>query len=257
MTASDVHWDVASYALGVLDEPDAVVFEEHLLDCAFCVEELDALLPATGLLAYATPPEIDFDAERDRLMERAANVVAFERSKDRARWVLATAAAAVLLLTASGLAFWLGLRTDRPAEVTAAPPNATAPSNNVPHTIEPSPGFGGEPGRGDHFEGADAGSGLKADLVLQQRGAQTELTMVLTQFTGPVAECQLVAVTVGGFEEVVTTWQVPKAGFGTATHPGPLVVNGVISIPRADIEHFEMRSIADDGSAKPLLSMFV
>jgi hypothetical protein len=257
LTASDVHWDVASYALGVLDEPDLIEFEQHMLDCALCVEELDSLLSVTGLLAYATPPEIDVDAERDRLMVRAANVVAFERSKDRARWVLVSAAAAVLVLIASGLAYWLGSQVNRPGDLTAAPPGATAPTNDVPHTIEPSPGFGGETNRGDHFDGSDPGSGLKADLVLQQRGAQTELTMVLTEFKGPVAECQLVAVTVGGFEEVVTTWQVPKAGFGTAAHPGPLVVNGVISIPRADIEHFEVRSITGDTSFKPLLSVWV
>jgi hypothetical protein len=257
MTASDVHWDVASYALGVLDDRDLVEFEQHMLDCALCVEELDTLLPVTGLLAYATPPEIDFDAERDRLMERAANVVAFERSKDRARWVLVSAAAAVLVLIASGLAFWLGLSAHRPAAVTAAPPSATAPTDDVPHTLEPSAGFGGEPGRGDHFEASDPGSGLKAELILQQRSAQTELTMVLTQFAGPVYECQLVAVTVGGFEEIVTTWQVPKEGFGTVDHPGPLVVRGVIGIPRADIEHFEVRSIAADGSANPLVSVWV
>jgi hypothetical protein len=257
MTASDVHWDVASYALGVLDDRDLVEFEEHLLECRLCVEELDSLLPVTGLLAYATPPEIDVDSERDRLMERAANVVAFERSKDRARWVLASAAAAVLVLIASGLAFWLGERVNRPADLVAGPPAAAAPTNDVPHTIEPSPGFGGDTNRGDHFESTDPGSGLKADLVLQQRGAQTELTMVLTQFNGPVAKCQLVAVTVGGYEEVVTTWQVPKAGFGTVAHPGPLVVNGVIDIPRADIEHFEVRSIAGDDSAKPLLALWV
>ena len=257
MTASDVHWDVASYALGVLDDRDLVEFEQHLLECSLCVEELDSLLSVTGLLAYATPPEIDFDAERDRLMVRAANVVAFERSKDRARWVLVSAAAAVVVLIASGLAFWLGERVNGRGTPIAAPPGATAPTADVPHTIEPSPGFGGETTRGDHFDGADPATGLRADLILQQRGPQTELTMVLTQFKGPVAECQLVAVTVGGFEEVVTTWQVPKAGFGTAAHPGPLVVNGVIAIPRADIEHFEVRSITGEKTFKPLLAIWV
>jgi hypothetical protein len=257
MTVSDVHWDVASYALGVLDESDTMVFEDHLIDCTLCIEELDALLPVTGLMAYAIPPEIDFDAERDRLMEQAANVVAFERSKDRARWLLVSAAAAVLVLIASGLAFWLGLRVDRPSEVTTALPGATAPTDDVPHTLEPSAGFGGEPGRGDHFESNDPGSGVKAELILQQRSAQTELTMVLTQLSGPIDECQLVAVTVGGYEEIVTTWQVPKAGFGTAEHPGPLVVRGVIGIPRADIEHFEVRSIAPDGSANPVVAVWV
>jgi hypothetical protein len=257
MTPSDVHWDVASYALGVLEDRDAGVFEAHLAECPLCVEELSSLLPVAGLLAYSTPPEIDVDAERDRLMERAANVVAFERSKDRARYVLVSAAAAVVVLVASGVAFWLGQRVNPPSDVIAAPPAASAPNDSVPHTLEPSPGFGGDPGGGDRFEAIDPGSGVNAEISLQQRSAKTEFTLVLTELTGPVAHCELVVVTVGGFEEVVTTWQVPKDGFGTAAHPGPLVVRGVIAIPRADIEHFEVRSVADNGSASPLVAVWV
>ena len=174
MTLSDVHWDVASYALGVLDEREAVFFEEHLAECTLCVEELSSLLPVAGLISYATPPAIDVDVERDRLMERAANVVAFERSKDRARWVLVSAAAAVVVLIASGMAFWVGLRVNTPESVTAGPPAATALPDTVPHTLEPSAGFGGEPGRGDRFEAIDPGTGVRAELILQQRAAQTE-----------------------------------------------------------------------------------
>jgi anti-sigma factor RsiW len=44
MTTSDApHWDVAAYALGVLDHRDTARFEDHLADCASCAVELESL----------------------------------------------------------------------------------------------------------------------------------------------------------------------------------------------------------------------
>jgi hypothetical protein len=40
------HFDVASYALGVLDEADSERFEEHLADCWVCAGELESFLPS-------------------------------------------------------------------------------------------------------------------------------------------------------------------------------------------------------------------
>ena len=45
MNASEVHYDVASYALGVLEPADVDRFEEHLVTCDACALELEALLP--------------------------------------------------------------------------------------------------------------------------------------------------------------------------------------------------------------------
>src|SRR4051794_7869828 len=44
------HYDVAAYALGVLDEPDCSHFEEHLATCDACAEELESMLPVVDLL---------------------------------------------------------------------------------------------------------------------------------------------------------------------------------------------------------------
>jgi hypothetical protein len=259
MTASDIHWDVASYALGVLDEHEAIVFERHLMECTMCTEELASLLPVAGMLGYASPPGIDMDAERERMMARAANVVAYERSKDRARWVLATAAAAVLVLVVSGMAFWIGTSPNDPGTSTVAVPPSTAvdPLGSAPRTFEPSPGFGGVPSRGDRFEGVDPNSGVNAELVLQQRGSGTELTLVVTELEGPIPYCQLVVVTKDGDAQVVTTWEVPEAGFGTLDHPGPLLVQGLVDVPRAEIEQFEIRSLGVDGSSASLVTIWL
>ncbi|GII53349.1 hypothetical protein Pth03_17380 [Planotetraspora thailandica] len=40
MSASSHHFDVAAYALGVLDDGDVEAFEAHLDECADCRREL-------------------------------------------------------------------------------------------------------------------------------------------------------------------------------------------------------------------------
>src|SRR6185295_11798001 len=45
------HFDVAAYALGVLDERDAARFEDHLIDCATCAIELESMLPVVDILS--------------------------------------------------------------------------------------------------------------------------------------------------------------------------------------------------------------
>jgi len=50
MSASSFHFDVAAYALGVLDDDDAEAFELHLDDCAQCQGELLLAQELPGLL---------------------------------------------------------------------------------------------------------------------------------------------------------------------------------------------------------------
>jgi len=45
------HFDVASYALGVLDERDAARFEDHLIDCHRCAYELESFVQVADLLS--------------------------------------------------------------------------------------------------------------------------------------------------------------------------------------------------------------
>ena len=45
------HFDVASYALGVLDEHDAARFEDHLIECPRCAYELESFVQVADLLS--------------------------------------------------------------------------------------------------------------------------------------------------------------------------------------------------------------
>jgi anti-sigma factor RsiW len=50
MSASSEHFDVAAYALGVLDDDDVDAFERHLDDCARCRSELLESQDVPGML---------------------------------------------------------------------------------------------------------------------------------------------------------------------------------------------------------------
>lgn len=50
-----IHFDVAAYALGCLDERDNERFEEHLVDCDTCARELDELIPVVDVLSHVDP----------------------------------------------------------------------------------------------------------------------------------------------------------------------------------------------------------
>src|SRR4030095_11953454 len=51
------HFDVAAYALGVLDERDAARFEDHLIECPACAVQLESFLQVADILA-----DVDADA---------------------------------------------------------------------------------------------------------------------------------------------------------------------------------------------------
>ena len=53
MSRSSEHFDVAAYALGVLDDCDTEAFERHLDVCPGCREELALFSEVPGLLDKA------------------------------------------------------------------------------------------------------------------------------------------------------------------------------------------------------------
>src|SRR5205085_260635 len=50
LRAALADYEVASYALGLLDDADATAFEEHLATCDACAEDLESFLPVAALL---------------------------------------------------------------------------------------------------------------------------------------------------------------------------------------------------------------
>jgi anti-sigma factor RsiW len=112
--ASDPHANVAAYALDSLDPDAEREFEQHLVSCERCREELASLREAAAGLAYGTlgpapPPEL-----KGQILERAraerSNVIPFP---ERRRWAAPIAAAAALAAAfALGIGVWA---TTRPA----------------------------------------------------------------------------------------------------------------------------------------------
>ena len=93
------HFDVAAYALGVLDERDAARFEDHLIECTACALELETLLPVVNVLA-----DVDADAmvaaEQSRregaVLKAMITEVGKERHHARSRRLYSLAAAVVV-----------------------------------------------------------------------------------------------------------------------------------------------------------------
>jgi len=104
------------YLLGTLDEADQIAFEEHLVACTACTEEL------AGLCALK--------AELERKREQIVAEATIRPSPWRRSWMLATAAA--VLAVAAGVGVWMRVQpasSPRPelAELAAFGPPAYAP----------------------------------------------------------------------------------------------------------------------------------
>jgi hypothetical protein len=72
--------DVAAYALGALDQPEAQTFRAHLQECAVCQDELAAFEQVVDVLPASAPA---YRAPR-RLRRRVMNAVAQEPRHERA-----------------------------------------------------------------------------------------------------------------------------------------------------------------------------
>ena len=141
------HFDVAAYALGVLDERDASRFEDHLIDCPACAVELESFIQVADILA-----DVDADAlvaaEESRkdglVLKQMIGEVKKERRQANSRRLYSLAAAVVVFAMLSiGALFaggqWFG--TDQKQ----APP--TAQRSSGPEQLDPLPitdgGIGG------------------------------------------------------------------------------------------------------------------
>lgn len=255
MTSSSEHWEVAPYALGVLDEHDSDRFESHLAECDRCAAELESLLPVTTLLADVDPASIGQDEASHhggRLLHRMVNTVSYERSRAQARRTLVLAAGVVAIVLLIGLSFAFGRGTVQPSTV-AKPPPATVtppPTGAAARTADPGTGIGGpEVSGGERFEVTDPATGARVLLLLGGRSWGTEVSFSLANVGGPLAKCELVAFDVDGSPQVVATWSMPKDGYGTPAHPTPLLLQAATAVPRKDLDRFEVRSVQPGGAS--------
>ncbi|MEU7483045.1 zf-HC2 domain-containing protein [Streptomyces sp. NPDC042319] len=233
------HTDVGAYALGVLDAADAARFEEHLAGCDRCAAELDGLLGLPPLLAgladdgTGTPPSeatLVPKPSRRVLGGLLAEVAAVRR---RGRRRLALVAAAVALIVGGPLA---ALAVTR--EAPQPPPQAVSPAEQMYDS-----------GRDKHTA-VDPDTKVAAGVAMADRPWGTSVALRLGNVKGPLT-CSLIAVGKDGDEQTVTTWAVPDGGYGikggtTKWSRQPLYTNGGAAMSRADIDRFEIRTLAGE-----------
>jgi anti-sigma-K factor RskA len=114
---------LALHALDALDASEARAMSEHLASCAACRAELDEMCDAAALLAHASTPAAPGDEVRERILkdvragsqdrqrvsERAAQVVSLRPQAPRSLWpsVLRLAAAIAFVALLFGvIVFW-------------------------------------------------------------------------------------------------------------------------------------------------------
>lgn len=258
------HWDVAAYALGVLDTQEAERFEEHLAGCWACAGELESMLPVVNLLSEVDGESL-ITAEQShsdgRLLNRMMVEVGQHRRKVRSRQLLAAAAAVAVLATTTGVSLAAGGRWfgdgGSPRDVVAEAPTTLTPPSGDPGNPN-GPGIGGPNAEGgedsERFEAADADTGVEARLVLETKPWGTQVSYELTNLTGPRQQCRLTVVREDGTKEVLNTWSVPPQGYGTKQEPEPLLLSTSTVTPRNEIDRIQIQEVKD-GVVQPLVEV--
>ncbi|MER7833408.1 zf-HC2 domain-containing protein [Streptomyces sp. NPDC095602] len=237
-----VHDAVGAYVLGVLDDADATAFETHLAGCAVCAARMDELAGMEPMLAMLAetpgpagrpvaaapppPPPAPATAQGPPLLNRLVDEVSVHRARRHRRARYLVAAVAVLVIGGPALAV-SALSAD-------APTTSRVTAEDVFTGLK------------EKATATDAGTGVSATVAMEPKAWGTDTMLELKNVTGAL-KCRLVAVSKTGEEEVVTSWSVPKWGYGIEDSPNetarkPLYVHGGTAMPRSDIAHFDVRT---------------
>ncbi|HEV8172063.1 MAG TPA: zf-HC2 domain-containing protein [Actinoplanes sp.] len=252
------HFDVAAYALGVLDERDAARFEDHLIECPTCALELETLLPVVDILA-----DVDADAlvatEQSRrdgvVLQAMIGEVKKERKLANSRRLYSLAAAVIVFAMLSIGALFAGAKWFAPARENA-PATTTAQRSST--QLDPLPlseggaGIGGPDLPGERYGGSDPRTGVRLDAGLEKKDWGTQVSYAVSNVKGPLT-CRLVAVRTDGSSEVLSTWTVGDKGWGTSANPSPLLLQSVTATPRDDIAHLQVQSVDANGNPETLV----
>jgi hypothetical protein len=254
------HFDVASYALGVLDERDAARFEDHLIDCASCAVELESFIQVADILA-----DVDADAfvatEQSRqdglVLKKVIGEVKKERRRADSRRLYSLAAAVVVFAMLSIGALFAGGRWFAPDQQQ----QPTQAQSRGPDQPDPLPDNGDGPGiggpelilPGEQMGSTDARSGVRLDAALEPKDWGTQVQFTVSNIKGPRI-CRLVAVRTTGASEVLANFKVGDKGWGTAANPTPPLLSAVTASPRGDIAHLQVQSVAPNGTTATLVT---
>ena len=256
MTQED-HFDVASYALGVLDEHDAARFEDHLIECPRCAYELESFVEVADLLADVDGAGV-IAAEETRhdgyMLQKVIGEVSHERHRANSRRLYSLAAAVVIFAMLSIGAFIVGGRTlggaDSPATTNVAQRDDSQ-LDPLPNTAD-GPGIGGPDLTGERFDGSDPRTGVQASVALEKKAFGTQISFAISNITGPKV-CRLVAVHTDGTSEPLVSWTVGENGWGTAANSEPLLLQAITATPRDKIAHVQVQEVTTSGAGETLV----
>ncbi|WIM95255.1 hypothetical protein ACTOB_007339 [Actinoplanes oblitus] len=250
------HYDVASYALGVLDAHDAARFEDHLIECPQCALELESFVQVADALA-----DVDAEAliaaeksEKDGvLLNKMFREVKVERQRANSRRLYSLAAAVVIFAMLSIGALFAGGKWLGPDSGTRNP-GTTASDKLDPLPDSDGVGIGGDPLPGQNYNGTDSRTGVATVVGLEKKDWGTQISFAVSNIKGPKT-CGLVLVHTDGTSERVATWTIGEKGWGTATNPSPLLLQAVTGTPREDIAHVQVQELTASGTGETLISV--
>jgi hypothetical protein len=251
------HFDVASYALGVLDDREAVRFEDHLIECPRCAYELESFVQVVDLLSDVDADAIIAAEESYRegaLLQNLMGEVKHDRRRANSRRLYSLAAAVVVFAVLAIGALFAGGKllapNQKPAASTAA--RDSTQLDPLPNS-DGGPGIGGPDLAGQRYEQTDPRTGVTADVALEKKDWGTQISFAISNIKGP-KECDLVLVHTDGTTESLASWNVGTRGWGTAANPEPLLLQAVTATPREDIAHVEVQEVAKNGTGQTLVS---
>ncbi|MCI3931018.1 anti-sigma factor family protein [Streptomyces sp. AN091965] len=272
-----VHETVGAYALGILDDAEATEFEAHLAGCEICARQLEefagmepmlaalADLPgaqeaqgargAQGMPGSPGAPEApDAAVPRPRglpavgeqlaarpgprLAERLVDEVAERRARRRRRGLFLAAAAAALIV-GGPLAVVAVDGDDGSKGQVAIDPHPTSPAEDAFfHHME------------EKKSATDPKTEVTATVGTERKAWGTHTVLELKNVKGPL-KCSLVAVGKDGKRETVSSWSVPKWGYGIKDSSNkwarnPLYVHGGAAFDRDDIDRFEVTTFGGE-----------
>jgi hypothetical protein len=252
------HFDVASYALGVLDERDAARFEDHLIDCHRCAYELESFVQVADLLSDVDANAIIAAEESHRegvLLHNLIGDVKHERRRANSRRLYSLAAAVIVFAMLSIGALFAGGKWMAPSKSSSA---TTAQRDSsqldpLPNT-DNGPGVGGPDLAGQHYGETDPRTGVRADVALEKKDWGTQISFAISNIKGPKT-CRLIAVHTDGTSEPLVSWNVGEKGWGTAANPEPLLLQAVTATQREDIAHVQVQEVEASGAGQTLVSV--
>ncbi|MDH6221223.1 hypothetical protein M2283_008565 [Streptomyces pseudovenezuelae] len=229
------HETVGAYALGILDDSEATAFEIHLATCEWCAQQLDELagmepmlaaladLPGTGTPAIG---ESLSAKPSPRLVEKLVDDIGERRALKRRRSFYMVAAAAALIIAGPLAAIAVN------GGDSGAGKSDEAGAKAAFTTIS------------DKVSATDSSTRVQATVAMEKKDWGTWGVVELSNVKGPL-KCSLIAVGKNGERETMSTWSVPKWGYGipnakTEQAKAPLYAQGGAAFQPNEIDHFEV-----------------